>query len=183
MIRTLLVLFALFVPATEVLAQLGPSVPVLPFNTREFFDKQGAREGEVLARLRFSYEVLGENPGLCLDFGLKPDPRSLLKGYFSFLHSSFPGVGDRQQTRLEFVLPGKGVKEDGVSFWSSCNADVAEPESQDEIEVLIRRPKFDMIDIQIPFPEPGVYQWITVTRLPNGGLSWFTNVEEIPDGG
>jgi hypothetical protein len=181
--RNLLLLLILFLPAAEAVAQLGTSVPQLPFNTRDFFDKQGAREGEMVARLRFSYDLREDNPGLCLDFGLRPDPRSLLKGFFSFLHSTFPEMGKRQQSKIKFALAGKGVKEDGVSYWSDCVADVAEPLANDEVESLIRRPKTDMIDIQIPFPEPGLYHWVTVVRLPNGGLSWSTNVEEITDDG
>ena len=181
--RNLLLLLILCLPATETMAQLGTSVPQLPFNTRDFFDKQGAREGEMVARLRFSYDLQQDTPGLCLDFGLRPDPRSLLKGYFTFLQSTFPEMGKRQQSKVKFALEGKGVKEDGVSFWSACTEEVEPPLANDELEILIRRPKTDMIDIQIPFPQPGMYQWVTVVRLPNGGLSWSTNVEESTEGG
>jgi hypothetical protein len=181
--RHLVLLLLLALPAVEAAAQFGPTVPQFSFNTREFFDKQGSLEGDLVARLRFSYDLDAEKPGLCLDFGLRPDPRSLLKGYFSFLHSTYLEEGDRKQSKITFELAGKGYKEDGVSFWSDCLAEVGEPYANDQIEILIRRPKTDMIDIQVPFPEPGVYQWITIVRLANGGLSWSTNTEEATDGG
>ncbi|MCB1056866.1 MAG: hypothetical protein KDD11_15305 [Acidobacteria bacterium] len=159
--------------------------PNLYFNTSVFKEGQETMVGRIVAKVRLAYMPEGSDDGqLCITLGIEPDPRSILKGYLSFLRSTSDEKGKEKREKIGVKLGGKPYKEDGIEFWAEC-AEHPVPQAGDELKIFVRRPKKEMIMIPVRYPDPGQYQWVTVTALTNGGLSWDykTTQQEDASGG
>lgn len=163
---------SLLAPLAASAQQSQGGLPNLPFNTSAFREGQESMVGRIVAKVRLAY--LPEEGGtgeLCLSLGIEPDPRSILKGYISFLRSYTDDKGKEKREKIGVKLSGKAVKQDGIEFWAEC-AEHPVPQPGDELKIFIRQPRKEMVVIPVRYPNQGEYQWVTLTSETNGGLSW-----------
>lgn len=168
----LALLFCLLAPVVASAQQGQGDLPNLYFNESVFREGQESMVGRIVAKVRLAYVAEGSEDGeLCISLGIEPDPRSILKGYLSFLRSTTNENGKERREKIGVKLNGKAYKQDGIEFWAEC-AEHPVPQPGDELKIFIRRPKKEMIMIPVRYPSQGEYQWVTVTAETNGGLSW-----------
>lgn len=177
--KMILVLAAALLAPLAVEAQQGQGAgPTLSFDTSVFREGQNSQVGRIVAKVRLAYlpaeETEHDEGELCIALGIEPDPRSILKGYLSFLHTTVDEKGKERREKVGVKLKGKPYKDDGIEFWAEC-APHPEPKPGDELKIFIRQPRKEMQVIRTHYPDVGEYRWVTVTHQQNGGILWTFN--------
>lgn len=156
-------------------AQEGGPAPLPttgPMSTRMAQKMAGLGDEMPAARIVFYH---GEGEELCVFFGSRRGPRQVHPRLVTFTRTLREGRKWNRQ-RLDFGFGKQPEAAEGqLHVWEECVASErpSPTVSEDQVEVMLRRPRKDNVIHHVETPPPGGRWGIDVQRLSDGNV-WFT---------